>query len=1035
MNADLNALRQDINRFYRLDETVKVDALLTQLSLTDAEHAAIAKETVTLIDTVRRHPGERTLLEDFMQRYALSTDEGIALMGLAESLMRIPDHATADALIIDKITHGHWDAAQPVDNKILTTLSGWGLAVSDYVLQASDNHVFGCLVKRMGTPLIRQAVMQAVKLLGGQFVAGRDLPEALVNSNKGDAKDYLFSFDMLGEGARTDLKAKDYYNHYIHAIETLGTAQANDTRPLFAKDGISVKLSALHPRYEEAQKDNCLPAMIKRVRELAKLAKQYNVLLTLDAEEADRLELSLDIFAAVFTHADLQDFNGFGLAVQAYQKRCQPALDWLIALAHQQQKIIPIRLVKGAYWDSEIKRAQERGLSGYPVYTRKVNTDVSYLVAADKMLAANDAIYAQFATHNALTIAQIKHLANKHHNTHYEFQRLHGMGDPLYHALSAKNFQQEFGAAPPCRVYAPVGHYQDLLPYLVRRLLENGANSSFVNHIYDQRIAPESLIQNPLTIAARTADKSHMSIPLPQYLFHDRLNSVSYDLSDRDDQNHLIQILEYYKTHNWIAGGQTDSKQMRAIHNPADPVHIVGHVKDILPDEIDGMMHTLATAFPAWNHRPLAERAVILNKIADALAKHCDELIAICTYEAGKTIPDAVAEVREAIDFCRYYAVQARQTLNPITLPGPAGETNILRHEGRGVWMCISPWNFPLAIFVGQVVAALVAGNCVAAKPAPQTCLIAARAVALMHEAGVPHNVLQVMTGGNDTGAAITAHPSVAGIAFTGSTQTAWRIQKTLADKQGPLIPFIAETGGQNVMIVDSSALPEQVVDDIIRSGFQSTGQRCSALRVLYIQEEIAPAVLNMLRGAMAELRLGNPAHFSTDVGPVIDEAAKQRLNAHLHGSDMPMMQAHAAPANGYFVTPTVLNIKSIADLAAEHFGPIVHVVQFASDKKDKIIHEINAYGYGLTLGIHSRIESFIDQVVQQARVGNIYVNRGMTGAVVGVQPFGGMGLSGTGPKAGGPHYLQRFTTEKTVTINTTAVGGNTVLANLADLS
>ena len=1029
MDHGLDALRRAINRSYRMDEGAKVLDMLGRLAFTDDERTRARERAIRLIEEVRKHPGDRTLLEDFMQRYALSTDEGIALMGLAESLLRIPDVATADALIVDKITHGHWDQNDIVDKKILTTLSGWGLSFSEQILNVSDQSVFGRLVKRVGLPVIRPAIMQAVKLLGGQFVSGQTLTEAL---ERNTAQHDLYSFDMLGEGARTNLKARDYFNHYAQAIETLGRAQQeHKDQSVIAKDSISIKLSALHPRYEEAQKERCLPVMIDHVHELAVLAKQHNIMITLDAEEADRLELSLDVFSAVFTHPDLVGFNGFGLAVQAYQKRCHAVLNWLTALARANKKIIPVRLVKGAYWDSEIKRAQERGLSGYPVYTRKTNTDVSYLVAADQMLEAPDALYPQFATHNALTISAILELAARRDQAKFEFQRLHGMGEPLYAAL--RDLKQH-NMIVPCRIYAPVGAYQDLLPYLVRRLLENGANSSFVNHIYDVRIAPDMLVRDPLIQAKQNEHKAHPAIPLPVDLYPDRRNSVTYDLSDRDDQAHLKDRLDYYRTQTWTARlypSQIKYASSRAVINPSNPNHTVGHVFDTTPDLIDPIIKKLSVSFSAWNAKPLAERAALLHAIADNLLKHQDELIALCVYEAGKTIPDSLAEIREAIDFCRYYAVQGVRDLTPIHLPGPVGESNTLHHEGCGVWLCISPWNFPLAIFMGQITAALMAGNCVLAKPAPQTCLIAARAVQIMLDSGLPKDVIALLPGDSEIGNALVKHPAVCGIAFTGSTATARRIQQTLAHKDGPIIPFIAETGGQNAMIVDSSALPEQVVDDVLRSGILSAGQRCSALRVLYLQDDIAPLILNMLRGALAEMQIGDPSHLATDVGPVIDEAARCRLQIHLDAMPVPLMQIDKMPVTGTFVLPTVLPIHAITDLTAEHFGPIIHVVQFTGAQKKDVIHQINAYGYGLTLGLHSRIESFIETIIKQARVGNIYVNRGMTGAIVGVQPFGGMGLSGTGPKAGGPNYLQRFTVEKAVTINLTAVGGNTILAGL----
>jgi RHH-type proline utilization regulon transcriptional repressor/proline dehydrogenase/delta 1-pyrroline-5-carboxylate dehydrogenase len=1041
-HLSLEERRAKINPAYRQDETELVNLLLEQVHISEAQEAHITQQAVQWIEQVRKDGADRTLLEDFMQRYALSTDEGVALMGLAEALLRIPDTQTADQLISDKITTASWDGKASGKKshdheKMITTLSGWGLVMSDYILHHRDGH-FGKLVKRLGLPIIRQAVMQAVKLLGGQFVAGRTLSEALSYSESGTGKHYLFSFDMLGEGARTALKAKDYDQHYQHAIETVGKAQQDKKgqtpKTLFQKHGVSIKLSALHPRYEELQRDHIMDEMVTRVRHLALLAKRYNIPVTLDAEEADRLELSLDIFERVFRDPELAGFDGFGLAVQAYQKRAVYVIDWLIGLARDVGKIIPVRLVKGAYWDTEIKRAQERGLDGYPVFTRKINTDLSYYAAAQKMLHADDAIYPQFATHNATTMAAILTMARYYNHRHFEFQRLHGMGHPLYDVLS----RQDRDYVPPCRVYAPVGQHQDLLPYLVRRLLENGANSSFVNHIYNKDIPAEKLAASPLSQARLAEPRFHPKIPLPKDMYGTRENTPLYDLSDRAHQTRIKTVLENYKTMRWTARAHykddIETVTERQIINPADHTHRVGVVYDAHPDSVSGVMEGLHEAWADWNDVPVTERAAIIERVADHLVTHADELIALCVYEAGKTVSDALADIREAIDFCRYYAQQARTNFKPVILPGPAGEENRLHLEGRGVCVCISPWNFPVAIYVGQIVAALVSGNTVFAKAAPQTCLTGYRIFEMMQQAGVPQNVLAFMAGDATIGQLAVAHHDTAAVVFTGSTQAAHHIQHSLAQKKNAIVPLIAETGGQNALLVDSSALPEQVVDDVIRSGFLSAGQRCSALRVLYVQEDIAPSILNMLRGAMAELRIGSPADLSTDVGPVIDEQAQKRLQAHLDAMDVPMMQAHKAVGKGYFIVPTVLGIDSMNILDQEHFGPIVHVVTFKAEDKYDLIDQINASGYGLTLGVHSRIESFIADTIKRARVGNIYINRSIIGAVVGVQPFGGMGLSGTGPKAGGPHYLLRFVQEKTVSVNMTAIGGNTVLANLDDV-
>jgi RHH-type proline utilization regulon transcriptional repressor/proline dehydrogenase/delta 1-pyrroline-5-carboxylate dehydrogenase len=1036
-SSNLEELRAKINPMYRMDETACVTALLARNPFTPVLEQDIEQQAARWIETVRQSGADRTLLEDFMQRYSLSTDEGVALMGLAEALLRIPDTQTADQLITDKITTASWDgkagAKKSHDHeKMLTTLSGWGLVMSDYILHDRDGRIMQ-VVKRLGLPIIRQAVMQAVKLLGGQFVAGRTLQEALSYSESGTGKDYLFSFDMLGEGARTALKAKEYLQHYRHAIEVVGKAQRDrkgiSTKSLFEKHGVSIKLSALHPRYEELQREHIVEDMVERVRDLAVLAKEYDIPVTLDAEEADRLGLSLDIFERVYRDPALVGFNGFGLAVQAYQKRCVAVIEWLVALARDTGRIIPVRLVKGAYWDSEIKRGQERGLDGYPVFTRKINTDLSYCVAADLMLKADDAIYPQFATHNAFTIAAIQALAKHYHQQHYEFQRLHGMGHPLYETVN------KTGDKVSCRIYAPVGQHQDLLPYLVRRLLENGANSSFVNHIYDKTIPADELAASPIAKAREVEPKYHPAIALPKDIYGTRENTPLYDLSDRAHQHHIQTILQDYKHTRWVARSHykddLDTVTERTITNPGDTTHQLGMVYDMQPFAVERVMDGLQHAWPAWNDVPVAERAEIIEAIADQLVKHADELIALCVYEAGKTVSDALADIREAIDFCRYYAEQARELMKPRILQGIVGEQNMLLAEGRGVYVCISPWNFPVAIYVGQIVAALVTGNTVFAKPAPQTCLTAWRIFEMMHEAGVPEDVIAFMPGDGSVGQVAVDHAAVAGVVFTGSTATAHHIQNALAQQKKAIIPFIAETGGQNALIVDSSALPEQVVDDVIRSGFLSAGQRCSALRVLYLQDDIAPAVLNMLRGAVAELRIGSPADLSNDIGPVIDQVAQDRLQAHLDRMDVPMMQAHKTQAKGHYITPSVLSISDITDLEQENFGPIVHVVLYGVAEKYKLIDRINAYGYGLTLGVHSRIEPFIADTIKRARVGNVYINRSIIGAVVGVQPFGGMGLSGTGPKAGGPHYLTRFVQEKSVSVNITAIGGNTHLANL----
>jgi RHH-type transcriptional regulator, proline utilization regulon repressor / proline dehydrogenase / delta 1-pyrroline-5-carboxylate dehydrogenase len=1000
MNDRVTQTRKAINNFYRIDEKLAVEQLLNSFPISQNQEPAVKSRAATWIHTLRNQPSERTLLEDFMQRYSLSTAEGISLMSIAEAFLRVPDTDMADKLIIDKITNADWDSAAVQGEKLITTFSGWGLRLSESILK-TDQGTFGKMVQRMGLPIIRQAVAQAIKLLGGQFVCGRTIEEAIKHADELKKTKDVFSFDMLGEGARTSHTADQYFKHYVHAIETVG--KANQHKPLHAGDGVSVKLSALHPRYEEFQREKCFPILVQRVHALALIGKQYNVLVTLDAEEADRLEISLDIFQEVLKSSDLVGYDGLGLAVQAYQKRAVAVIEYLIELGRDTNKCIPIRLVKGAYWDSEIKRAQERGLSDYPVFTRKVSTDLSYLVCADKMLAASDAIYAAFATHNAFTLSAILKMAKIHQCDSYEFQRLYGMGQQLYDAAYATNTEM-----PLCRVYAPVGVHQDLLPYLVRRLLENGANSSFVHQVYDANTPIHVLTENPAAQIQSYHSIRNSQIPLPSGIYPGRLNSVAPDLSDNLDRKKLIAGIALYST--------------------------IPLFKTTPVNDIDAIYLKAQKAFIDWSSIQTSKRADILDAIAALYESHRDELVGICVHEGKKTIPDAIAEWREAIDFCRYYAQQARLHFTaPVDLPSPTGETNQLFVQGRGVFTCISPWNFPLAIFTGQVVAALVTGNSVIAKPAEQTPYIARRAVELMHKAGIPKDVLQMVTGeGSLVGAACVKHPLCAGIVFTGSTDTAWHIQKALADKKGPIVPFIAETGGQNAMIVDSTALPEQVVDDVIRSAFHSAGQRCSALRVLFLQQEISEPVITMLKGAMDELVVGNPALLSTDIGPVIDAEACAQLQNHIEELSDQVIANTGTPKHENFVSPTMFKIRSINDLDKENFGPLLHVITYHANEMDKVIQSINAIGYGLTLGIHSRIEGNVQKIIQKANVGNIYVNRSMIGAVVGVQPFGGMGLSGTGPKAGGPHYLYRFITEKTISINTTASGGNTTLATLS---
>ncbi len=1021
--------RRNINQYYRRDENSVVNELLENVNFSQDFKEEIHRKAYQMVTYVRDNPQERTQLEDFMQRYRLNTNEGIALMCLAESLLRIPDKETMNALILDKVGEGDWLDHTESGEKWLTKLSAWGLMISDQFLDKDNTTVFSKIVRRLGMPTIRTAMVHAMRLMGGHFVTGRTIEEALKNSKSLIQTGYSFSYDMLGEGARTQKDADFYFQQYKDAIDAIG--QSSHEGDIHQRPSISVKLSALYPRYEYAKHKECVPFLTRKLLELAQTAKEYNIALTVDAEEARRLEMSLTIFENVYTNKNLNDWPGLGLAVQAYQKRCLKVLDYVFALAKWHQKIIPIRLVKGAYWDSEIKFAQENGLSDYPVFTRKESTDISYILAAQKMLDNRDGIYAQFATHNAHTISTILEMVGDK-KTGFEFQRLHGMGIQLYQGV-----KEIIDYSIPVRIYAPVGQHRDLLPYLVRRLLENGANTSFINQIHDSEICIDDLIADPFTYLNLLTDKRYPKIPLPVNIYFDRQNAYAPDLNDEDDVAQIMDALEKYRDHQWIFNNNLHGAHSK-IFNPADQNHHVGSIKCAALKDVDKVFRTAVKNFDFWHQTPIFERANILEKLAELLEKEYHQVLSLCVYEAGKTIPDAVAEIREAIDFCRYYAVQAKENFSDqgMSLEGPTGEDNRLYLNGRGVFVCISPWNFPLAIFVGQVVAALVSGNTVIAKPAEQTPLIAAYVLQLLQKAGLPENVMQLLPGAGDIGAELVKHPSLAGVVFTGSTDTAKHIQKSLVEHHKAILPLIAETGGQNAMIVDSSALIEQVVDDVIHSGFYSAGQRCSALRVLYLHEDIADHTIEMIVGAMRELSLGDPSLLSTDIGPVIDKAALSRLHEHLNEmKDVATQLSNRidTPEKGTYCTPYLLEIDDIGQLKQENFGPIIHVIRFKQDHLDQIIHDINATGYGLTLGIHSRIDHIIEHIKNRVKVGNIYINRGMTGAVVGVQPFGGMGLSGTGPKAGGPYYLKAFMEEKTVSIDMTAAGGNTYLINLND--
>ena len=1032
-----DGLRRAIAQAYRADESDCVEALLAQAALGPAADRRIAERARKLVVAVREGRQGAGGIDAFLQEYELSSQEGVVLMCLAEALLRIPDGETADRLIRDKLGDADWEKHLGHSDSLFVNASTWGLMLTGRVvrldpgLKGGAGSVVGKLFAKSGEPVIRRAMVQAMRILGRQFVMGRTIEEALARARPAEAKGYRHSFDMLGEAAHCAADADAYFEAYRAAIDAIG-ASAGDGE-LFAQPSISVKLSALHARYEYAQGQPMVERLAERLLDLAQRAKAQGIGLAVDAEEADRLDPSLDIFAAVYRHAALVGWEGFGMVVQAYQKRAPMVIDWLAALARDGGRRIPVRLVKGAYWDSEIKRAQEQGLDGYPVFTRKLATDVSYIACARRLFDGADAFYPQFATHNAQTLAVVLELAGSHRD--FEFQRLHGMGEALYGEVVGPD---KLGLS--CRVYAPVGSHESLLPYLVRRLLENGANTSFVNRITDEALPVEDIAADPVARLSDLAVKPHPRISPPLALYGaERVNSRGIDLSDRASLEPLAQAMSE-ALDKPLTAGDTAAGKARPIHDPADRRRLVGHVVEADEEAVDEALDAACAAAPDWAATAAEMRAACLDRAADLLEENTAEAMAIAIREAGKTIPDALAEIREAVDFCRYYALRARADFaEAAILAGPTGETNRLSLHGRGTFVCISPWNFPLAIFTGQVTAALVAGNAVIAKPAEQTPLMAAFVVRLLHRAGVPEDVLRLLPGdGALVGARLVGDPRIAGVAFTGSTETAWAINRNLAAKSGPIIPLIAETGGQNAMIVDSSALPEQVVVDVLASAFGAAGQRCSALRVLFLQADVAPRTIAMIAGAMDELRVGDPALLATDIGPVIDEQAKAVLEAHGKrmarlGTEINRLDLPGETREGSFVPPMAFEIDRIDQLEREVFGPILHVIRYRADRLDRVIDAVNGTGYGLTLGIHSRIGEVVDYISTRVRAGNIYVNRNMIGAVVGVQPFGGEGLSGTGPKAGGPRYLNRFANERSYSVDTTAAGGNASLLSLEE--
>ncbi|MES1956009.1 bifunctional proline dehydrogenase/L-glutamate gamma-semialdehyde dehydrogenase PutA [Salinisphaera hydrothermalis] len=997
--------RQAIRNYYLADEYRVIHEMIAGAQLSAAEREAISARAADLVRRVRKNAAP-TIMEKFLAEYGLTTKEGVALMCLAEALLRVPDNMTINDLIEDKITSGAWSTHRGKASSSLINTATVALLMTSNLLKDSERNSVGetlnKLLKRFGEPVIRKVANQAMKEMGRQFVLGRDIKEAQREAKDYMAKGYTYSYDMLGEAARTDADAKHYFESYSNAIDSIAKACKGDVRK---NPGISVKLSALLARYEYGNKDRVMNELLPRARTLVKKAAAANMGFNIDAEEQDRLDLSLDVIEAIVSDPELKGWDGFGVVVQAYGKRAAFVIDWLYGLAEKYDRRFMVRLVKGAYWDAEIKRAQVMGLNGFPVFTRKACSDVSFLSCATKLLNMTDRIYPQFATHNAHSVSSILELAKANGVDNYEFQRLHGMGESLHDEVIKVS-------GVPCRIYAPVGPHKHLLAYLVRRLLENGANSSFVNQIVDTSITPEEIAKDPIeTVKSMGENISSRAIVHPFKLFGEqRRNSKGWDITDPVTMAEIDAGRAPYRDHAWTGGpmiaGPVSGTEIQVVHNPADPNDVVGRVTQASEQDVDTAIAAAQEGFKRWSAKPAEERAACLRKVADLYEEHAYELFALATREAGKSLADGIAEIREAVDFALYYANE--------------GERYKDSGDARGVMVCISPWNFPLAIFTGQIMANLVAGNAVLAKPAEQTALLAARAVALMHEAGIPDDVIQLLPGAGATvGGALTSDPRVAGVCFTGSTATAQRINKAMTEHMAPDAPLVAETGGMNAMIVDSTALPEQVVRDVLASSFQSAGQRCSALRMLYLQKDIADSLLEMLYGAMDELGIGDPWLLSTDVGPVIDKTARKKIADHCakHEANGRLLKKLPIPEQGTFVSPAVIRLDGIEDMEEEIFGPVLHVATFAAKDIDKVVDAVNAKGYGLTFGLHTRVDRRVERVSKRIKVGNTYVNRNQIGAIVGSQPFGGEGLSGTGPKAGGPHYVRRFLKGETVTV------------------
>lgn len=1022
--ADESSIRSQIRSNYLADEHEIISELIDEAVLNDALRTSISQRAAALVITVRNESSP-TLIEKFLAEYGLTTDEGVALMCLAEALLRVPDNTTIQALIDDKLGPGDWSAHLGHSKSPLINMTTWGLMVAGRLITPFEElnlvEILRGLTKRLGDPIVRTAAELAMAEMSRQFVLGRSIQEAVKRASRNEAEGYSYSYDMLGEAARTDADALRYFRSYAAAIDNLKDYCRSDD--IGENPGISVKLSALHPRYEAVQHSRVMNELVPRALELARQAKAANMGFNIDAEEAERLDVSLDVIGAMLRDPSLAGWDGFGVVVQAYGRRASQVLDWLYVLTTKLDRKIMVRLVKGAYWDAEIKRAQVLGLHSFPVFTRKACSDVSYIACAKKLLNMRDRIYPQFATHNAHSVSAILELAGE--TTGYEFQRLYGMGESLHKAVKSESGIR-------CRIYAPVGKHRDLLAYLVRRLLENGANSSFVNQIVDTRIAPEDIAQDPFTLIADLggAVASKLITPPPRLFGECWRNAKGWDITDSSQLEQIESARQKWKQHQWHRGPVLESSagagEVKKVVNPAAPSDSVGEIQYASETDVEQAIQSAEQAFTHWSGLPASERAERIAQVGDLYEQHADELFALATREAGKTLPDAIAEVREAVNFARYYAQQINADIDL---------------KARGIMTCISPWNFPLAIFSGQILACLAAGSVVLAKPAEQTSLIAVRAVELMHMAGIPKAALQLLPGtGADVGTALTSDQRIAGVCFTGSTATAKAINRAMAANLAAAAPLVAETGGLNAMIVDSTALPEQVVKDVIDSAFQSAGQRCSALRMLYLQEDIAGNVLQMLYGAMDELQVGDPWEVTTDIGPVIDDTAKTHIWEHCdqHKRQGKVLKQLTAPAQGRFVAPTVIQLAGIEELEKEIFGPVLHVATFATEEIETVVDRINARGYGLTFGLHTRVNARVEALTERISAGNIYVNRNQIGAIVGSQPFGGVGLSGTGPKAGGPHYVRKFmvadSTPVTATNKATTVSADDIARAITEV-